>query len=502
MCVRRGDAVDVLDDECPHEGHPLSMGLVRGNVLTCPWHNWRFDTESGECVVGQESVRRHQTEVLHGEVFVAIDQDEHEAERHGRDLAYALSRRSLEGAVRSALRIARDRGPWSAFASLLRYAATRCRTGPQELFSIARAAWDLYGESALSLSESLALAAVATIDCARDPELVIEPVPSDEHSAEALLLALAEERVDDGCALALGLDASSMVADIGRAWLRPWLSAKLWDGGRLISCVEDALALIAVAQREGDVALARELLAATVRSAGFAVAESDLPGWRTTRQAILDQRSARGDGADELRDEGELTLELLGSEAQALRAVRRALDSGVAARALVRPLVHAAVERVARYDVRWSRRATVHPICALDVGVAVRMTRSMLDASLTGRAAVAPTLMTAGLLGKLRRTTVDAPSSAPDQAESLDALHALVRRGCLRSATMRGEGAPLASALWHLGKSGAAPLHRCIAAARRAFVEDEPHDLARVAQVAALRVGRDGTVKTRPSSIE
>jgi len=502
VCVRRGDSVDVLDDECPHEGHPLSMGLVRGNVLTCPWHNWRFDTSDGHCVVGEESVRRHQSEVLHGEVFVAIDQDEHELDRHHRDLARAVEAGSLDGAVRGALRVARASSPWGAIAALLRDAVRASHTGPGELLSITRAAWELHEGSVLSLAECLALVSVAAIDAQRAGEIAPEPPPNkcSEHDVSEVLMALAEERASDAVALAMGLDPACDVAAVGRAWLTPWLATKLWDGGALFARVEDSLFVAKLAQREGDATLARSILAAALRSATFAVAESDLPGWRTTRQALLDQRSVRANGIGPIADEAALAADLLGSEAQALEAVRRELDAGASVASLQRALSRASIERLARYDARWSRRVTVHPVCAMDLGISTRMTRAMIESSSTSRASVAFVLMAAGLLGKQRRTSRDEPL-ALDPAASLDELRVLVRRGCLRAGTMRGEGAPLAAALWAMALRDESTVSLCVSAARSAFVDDEPTDLERVAQVAALRVSRDGTVKTRPAAL-
>jgi len=46
-----------VDNRCPHEGYPLAQGGLNGCVLTCEWHNWKFDTASGECLLGGEGVR-------------------------------------------------------------------------------------------------------------------------------------------------------------------------------------------------------------------------------------------------------------------------------------------------------------------------------------------------------------------------------------------------------------------------------------------------------------
>jgi nitrite reductase/ring-hydroxylating ferredoxin subunit len=37
---------------CPHEGNPLVEGDLGGSVLTCAYHLWRFDLESGACLHG------------------------------------------------------------------------------------------------------------------------------------------------------------------------------------------------------------------------------------------------------------------------------------------------------------------------------------------------------------------------------------------------------------------------------------------------------------------
>jgi nitrite reductase (NADH) small subunit len=42
------DAIYAIDDLCPHRGGPLSQGIVHGNSVTCPLHNWVIDLSSGK----------------------------------------------------------------------------------------------------------------------------------------------------------------------------------------------------------------------------------------------------------------------------------------------------------------------------------------------------------------------------------------------------------------------------------------------------------------------
>lgn len=39
-----------IDNSCPHAGGPLGEGKLRGTVVECPWHGWKFDVASGERV--------------------------------------------------------------------------------------------------------------------------------------------------------------------------------------------------------------------------------------------------------------------------------------------------------------------------------------------------------------------------------------------------------------------------------------------------------------------
>lgn len=52
-----------IDDACPHQGAPLSDGIVFDKTVTCTWHGWRFSLEDGRhlegtrCRVGTYPVR-------------------------------------------------------------------------------------------------------------------------------------------------------------------------------------------------------------------------------------------------------------------------------------------------------------------------------------------------------------------------------------------------------------------------------------------------------------
>ncbi len=55
---RSGGETYACNNRCPHEGYPLAEGTMSdGCVLTCNWHNWKFDLETGETLIGGDVLR-------------------------------------------------------------------------------------------------------------------------------------------------------------------------------------------------------------------------------------------------------------------------------------------------------------------------------------------------------------------------------------------------------------------------------------------------------------
>ncbi len=66
LVLQVGDGIYALDNRCPHEGYPLAQGTADSIscLLTCPWHNWKFDLKTGECTTGGDRVRTYPVEVV------------------------------------------------------------------------------------------------------------------------------------------------------------------------------------------------------------------------------------------------------------------------------------------------------------------------------------------------------------------------------------------------------------------------------------------------------
>lgn len=62
--------IHAIDNRCPHEGYPLSTGMLKEGILTCEWHNWKFRLCDGVCILGGEDVRHYPVRVDQGEIWL------------------------------------------------------------------------------------------------------------------------------------------------------------------------------------------------------------------------------------------------------------------------------------------------------------------------------------------------------------------------------------------------------------------------------------------------
>ncbi len=66
--------IHAIDNTCCHRGGPLGEGEVEGEVVTCPWHGWRFNVTTGACVNNPSSkVPTYQVKVDGDDVKVLLE---------------------------------------------------------------------------------------------------------------------------------------------------------------------------------------------------------------------------------------------------------------------------------------------------------------------------------------------------------------------------------------------------------------------------------------------
>jgi nitrite reductase (NADH) small subunit len=65
------DKVFALLDKCPHKGGPLSQGIVFGERVACPLHNWNIELGSGCAVQPDEGcTQKFSVKVENGQVYL------------------------------------------------------------------------------------------------------------------------------------------------------------------------------------------------------------------------------------------------------------------------------------------------------------------------------------------------------------------------------------------------------------------------------------------------
>ncbi len=67
------DRVKAVENRCPHKQGPLAEGIISGDDILCPLHNWRISLESGEVAAPDHGcVKTYATKVENGQVFLSL----------------------------------------------------------------------------------------------------------------------------------------------------------------------------------------------------------------------------------------------------------------------------------------------------------------------------------------------------------------------------------------------------------------------------------------------
>ena len=398
VCVRSGDCVDALDDRCPHQGYPLSQGCLKDGVLTCEWHNWKFDLGSGACTFGGEAVKRFPTRVEGGRVHLdrAIDRGA-EARRLLGGLREALRRDEVSRALREGLRLGAlgFGGDGStlgalhaAFEVLARDGAERAEYGFDHGLAVTADLCSWASRGWISAEEAFALAAHAVAEplpAPRGPRRAATRRPGDPRPSLARMVevdasetalvgeALAAERRDEAEARVREI-VESRGPDGAAAALLPFVARHLYDYGHGAIFTAKALEL---ARRFP--AVASEVMGAVTVTLAWATAETSLPPFAATRAALAqlaETRLPEGE-ARPLADRPGYEAAVLAGEAPAAQATVARLAEGCAPVTLLRAIGHAAAARLRRFDRSWERRLDAE-VGVLDVSHAVTFTEAAI----------------------------------------------------------------------------------------------------------------------------
>ncbi|HEV3177146.1 MAG TPA: Rieske (2Fe-2S) protein [Stellaceae bacterium] len=283
LVMRTPKGIFACTNRCPHEGYPLSEGvLTEGHVLTCNWHNWKFDLASGKTLVGGDRLPHVPVEIREGRVWLDIAAPDPEAIRAKvlAALPKALEDVDQQRLVREVARLAQiSADPVDAIRSAVDWAADRLEFGTTHAVAGAPGWLALYDRAQTGADEKLA--ALGEIlghfaDDVRGPERY--PFAAGRAPWDEARFLAAIEAEDEATAIALlrgglaeGLSPSDLLPTLVAAGLAHYADF----GHSLIYAVKT----VELARRLGA-ASAEPLLSMLVRSLIYAAREDRLPEFR------------------------------------------------------------------------------------------------------------------------------------------------------------------------------------------------------------------------------
>ena len=73
---RHAKGISAVDAVCSHQNGPLGEGCIIGGLVTCPWHGFQFDPETGEAPAPfTDKVQTHAVKIENGNVWVNAEPD-------------------------------------------------------------------------------------------------------------------------------------------------------------------------------------------------------------------------------------------------------------------------------------------------------------------------------------------------------------------------------------------------------------------------------------------
>ena len=73
IAIFRGkeDKIFAIKDQCPHKQGPLSQGIMHGDSVTCPLHNWKISLVTGEALGADEGCTNvYETMIENGKIML------------------------------------------------------------------------------------------------------------------------------------------------------------------------------------------------------------------------------------------------------------------------------------------------------------------------------------------------------------------------------------------------------------------------------------------------
>ena len=361
LCVvHTSTGVHALDNACPHEGYGLTTGDLENDLLTCAWHNWKFQVSDGSCVLGEESVRCHRVQVGDdGELTVEIDEPDPSAMRPQllASLRKGIANDYVGQVSRDVVRLLRaDANPGELIWEAVAYGAPRAEFGwGHSIASLTDCLQmsDRYEGDQRALPIVQAIAGVAESERDRPVQALPDParqLPPDPRREFRRLVEA--EQLEPAQALLRAAIAADYTADQLRPWFTDIVSDHLLSYGHGAIYAQKAFQLLdRLGWERADTVLPR-LLPTLV----YGTREDKLPYMRLFHRGLaeMDLRHLAEAAAEPNRDwadDGRLLTALLGdNRTEAARAAGAALVAGAGLDRVLDTVVAAVSERLLRYD--------------------------------------------------------------------------------------------------------------------------------------------------------
>jgi nitrite reductase (NADH) small subunit len=69
---QRNGRVYAIQNECPHRGGPLAEGIMGAGTVICPFHAWKVDIETGECLSDPCTLRTYSVRVDDDTLYLKV----------------------------------------------------------------------------------------------------------------------------------------------------------------------------------------------------------------------------------------------------------------------------------------------------------------------------------------------------------------------------------------------------------------------------------------------
>jgi nitrite reductase/ring-hydroxylating ferredoxin subunit len=193
------------NNRCPHEGYPLREGTIDGAcVLTCNWHNWKFDLRDGTNLYGGDRLRVYPTRVADGTVWVDIADPsaaERQAEAYGH-LRAAFDDDDYDRMARELARLIKAGGdPVEAVAAAVDWSHDRLEYGMTHAYAAASGwlmIYDASGDPEQRLACLLEAIGYMSWEVLREP---LHAYPTEARAWDPAAFRAAIEATDEAAAI-------------------------------------------------------------------------------------------------------------------------------------------------------------------------------------------------------------------------------------------------------------------------------------------------------------